>query len=202
MKYDPFVEEFRTAGGVIEDNELVTSLLSTLPDKYDSVVTVLETMDTCLFDKTKALLLEREMMLCDKSESEKHHKETQSAAFQGNSNRKYNKNKTKSSRKQHKAMKCWTCKGDGHISPNFPTKGGDGGSGNSGSSFASFAFMTSGTTDNTVKFWFDSGVTEHLVTDRSWLTSEYKLQRPLSIDVAKDKTSLEVTHGGSHTKAA
>lgn len=75
QRYDTLVEDFKIAGGVIEDDELVTSLLATLPEKFDNIVTVLETMDDLMYDRAKSLLLEHETRSKNKTvEEEEPHK--------------------------------------------------------------------------------------------------------------------------------
>lgn len=116
-RYDALVEDFRTAGGVIEDNELVTSLLATLPEKYDNIVTVLETMDDLFYDRAKALLLEREMKLNEKSG---HENETPiTTAFSTNKGKNSRRKPTKSKKKPNT---CWTCGEPNHKSPDCPQK--------------------------------------------------------------------------------
>lgn len=186
LNFDKLVSEYRSAGGDLDDEDLVETLLASLPDNYDNVVTVLETMEgDCTYDKAKTALLERELKLVEKHANANTETST-SVAFSSKKGKFNNRNRNRNKKKD---IRCYTCGEAGHKSPSCPKKG------TSTSNEHSYAFMTNGN-EKVISFYVDSGATEHWITDESLLNEVEKLDNPFHVQVAKEETSLEVTHGG------
>lgn len=184
-KYDALLDEFRAAGGTVDDDELLTSLLSTLPDKYDNIATVLENMENCTYDKAKTLLLEREMKFREKTETS----DVLNVAFNARKNIK----KKPSQKGRKKIGVCWTCSKPGHKSPDCPTKKSSGTESNFSNSFA---FMAGDMPVRKVTFLIDSGASEHMIADRSLLSVANKLTNAIKIQVAKEQESITAEYSG------
>lgn len=192
LRFDRLVVEYRSAGGDMEEDDLVETLLASLPDRFDNIVTILETMEECTYDKAKTALLERELKMVDKTESV-NVEQPSSVAFvskKGKFKEGYRNRKKKA--KKHE-IQCYTCHEFGHKSPNCPKKSS---TLSNNQTKSSFAFM-SGVEERIIRFYVDSGASEHWIIDRNNLTNEYVLDKPLTVQIAKEKESMEVKHGGT-----
>lgn len=193
QRFDALVDDYRISGGVMDEDEAVQTLLSALPEEYDNVATVVQSMTECQYDKVKSLLLEREQRLKGNKDSAEHE---QSIAFQA---RKGEKPRNKKKEKKKKPNTCWTCGAKDHKSPNCPKNTHKNGPNDGESHFSnSFAFMAGGSEHNgrKVSFYVDSGASEHLVSDESLLSEVVKLENPIQIQVAKDDASIVARVGG------
>lgn len=192
LRFDKLVAEYCAAGGVLDDDDQVEMLLATLPDRFDNVVTVLETLDDhCTYDRAKTALLERELKLTDRKETSHAEQPSSSVAFSSHQGKfKQNHNKQHSKGKK-KPIRCYNCGELNHKSPKCPKKETEG---QDGPSHSSFAFVAG--ESKVVSFYIDSGATEHLIADDSLLSHKEELRQPFNIQVAKKETSLPVTHGG------
>lgn len=205
-KFDALVDEFNAVGGKLESSELVMQLLISMPDDYENVVTILESMDEgrLTYDVAKGALLERELKLVDKNESKKD--DVSSAAFSSNkSNKGQNKYKGKK-KSSDREIKCFTCGEPGHKSPscskNSKSANLSGASGlgkdDENQVTRSHAMMcTGGANTNRIQFVIDSGATDHLIMDLDLLQAPRKLQFPIEFSLAGEQASLKATHGGT-----
>ncbi|KAK9674692.1 Zinc knuckle, partial [Popillia japonica] len=192
MKFETITRELKSVGGKLEEVDIVCQLLLTLPSSYDPIVTALETLDpqklTLEFVKSK--LLDQELK---KNSTQL---EDTRAAFSskfGNKGSKFNR-KTN----QGKIFKCYNCGKLGHKKVDCRLKKQVNEARNEESHIA---FVTGGqsteeTSDDIIKWYIDSGATDHMVNLCSYFC-EVKEIDPMKISVAKENASLSATKIGT-----
>lgn len=202
LKFDGLVRELKSMGAKIEDLDIVCHLLLTMPDSYDHVVTVLESVNPnkLTIEIVKGRLLDHankiKNLKGDKNESE------ESVAM----NAKGNKSKN---------IKCWNCGKMGYYSSkcklptNNKSKENDSKSNsnnkpqktanNASANDDEIAFMAhQNSTNTTVSKWYvDSGATDHMTNDDSYFYESVCLVKPINISVAKAGIALVATKIGN-----
>lgn len=194
-RFDKLLRDFRTAGGKIDDEEIVTQLLAVMPIKYDMVVTALETNEgkKLTYEHVKACLLEFKLKKQTHDESSK---PSSSSNDIGNSafNAKFNKKKKHHKKKQ--TVVCYKCGVEGHKI--FQCKKGEANNAsNSVDNSKHYAFMCdTNMSKNEINFIVDSGSTDHLMKNEKFLSGVKHIETPYEIDIAEDGVSVKATKGG------
>lgn len=218
LRFSALVEEFKSAGGTVDNDEIVVQLLATMPDEYDSVVTVLETLgDTAdsskklTLDRAKAVLIERELKLQSKKSETASTSAESSAAFNAQKQKTSSNPNSKYPNKQQKnksGLLCYNCGRAGHkqATCRFPPKDSTAAiatvastNANTNSSKGHAFMVGEGSTQaqDGVEFVVDSGATDHMINNMHLLHVSHKLQTPLKVKVAKEGSTINVTHGGT-----
>lgn len=116
-RFNLLIREFCAAGGVTSNEELVTDLLASLPEEFETHISVLEAMDVknaeLDLEAAQKFLLEvdlRKRLKKDESEG--------SSAFAS----KGNPRNPKASGSSDDDVTCFTCGKKGHKSPKCPDK--------------------------------------------------------------------------------
>ncbi|KAK9736894.1 hypothetical protein QE152_g11174 [Popillia japonica] len=187
------VRELKSVGATLEDIDIVCHLLLTLPKNFDPIVTALETMDAdkLKLEFVKGKLLDYEMKrrhevteACDTTASP--------AAFSSNFKPRYHNRKVplKPGRASHLKNKCWFRKQAQEVEKEVLHKKTE-----EHIAFVATALQTAST--NTVKWYVDSGATDHMVNSEYCFSSVKNLNNPVNISVAKNDESLRATKIGT-----
>ncbi|KAI5728895.1 hypothetical protein M8J77_025006 [Diaphorina citri] len=133
LKFDKLVRDLKTAGGNIEEMDIICHLLLTMPVEYNMVVTAIETLsDKLTLSFVKGRLLDEETKRNCKSknkmnESSVFHTQAVNHSSQRKSHSQYKGTsqsfpKSQSFAKPSKfQFKCHNCGGQGHMRSNCPT---------------------------------------------------------------------------------
>lgn len=154
------VDQLRACGDSINDSEVVTLLLCSLPEDYDTLITTLESRETSLtLDYVKQRVLHESLK---HSESEK----TVEAAFKvGRSNFKGNKSKDQNrGNVQREKRSCFNCGMVGHLKRDCRKKPSDNRveAKKVHSSQEEFCFHTPSQLNKSSNWFIDSGATNHM----------------------------------------
>lgn len=216
--FDDLITELVAAGAKLEEMDLVSHLLLTMPSEYDGVITALEILSedklTLTFVKNRLLDHETKIRSANKDICTK----VLIAVGENHQNKITNKNKYQNKRiikpynKTKRAVgdkKCHHCGRKGHFKidcfhykkqqqqqihkkENYKTAQAITTQVENG-----FAFMIKcqGTIDRT-SFLLDSGASDHMINDTSMFTHSIKLDPPLKISVAKSGQYIYATRKG------
>ena len=208
LRYDALIRELKDSGGNVTENEVVSYLLLSLPESYDSILTALETVDeeklNLSFVKEKLLNFELKMSETNGPSC------SREAAFQSKGN-VYKCGFCK--KKGHKWADCYLRKNSStsskhkhqvHLSQDGSTlieHSSDIEDQDSDSSqdvaFTSSVCAFNNEEEVGMTWILDSGATEHLCNDERWFTTLEKLDPPISIAIAKDDQTLSASHIGT-----
>lgn len=197
LKFDKNLRELQGSGQKMDEAFVVSILLLTLPKSFDSVVMALETVNdeklSVSFVKSKLLNVEfkRKSIKGEVNEG---------VAFAGKNNYKYKFNCYNCGRAGHKRSECRVKKQ--HFNKNrfnFQTKAQHS---EQVSSTDEIAFHTevaslNSCSEGSIKFYLDSGASEHMVNRKEYFTELRKLEKPIKIAVAKQNEVLYAYHSGS-----
>lgn len=189
IKFDQMMRMYRNAGGLIDDIDIVCRLLLSLGSHYDAVVTSLESQpeEQLTMDFVKCRLLDEEIKRKGAA-SEVREVKNDSAAFSGGAGRKQKQKK--------KVFKCFGCQKEGHKIADCPEKKAESKSSGKSSAHAAGSkksgvmFLTDGQAslckDNRIRWFIDSGATEHICNDKKLFSKLELLDEPMEIAVAKN----------------
>lgn len=199
-QFDQLIREYKTAGGSMPSDEILLCLLETMPEEYDSIVTVLQVQAkniTISLESAKNSLIEyeakkRKNMNCSNASND-------SVAFSARKGT-YQKNKNQPQNRGNGSVRCYNCNKQGHKADKCtepkkkksPNQGYD----RSWAVLGSTLLSSAGDGDEIV-FIIDSGATEHLVSDLSLLTDIKTLKKPFNLSVAKENQHLKVEQCGN-----
>lgn len=204
--FDVSAREYTSCGGTLAETELITIMISRLPDEFNGVVTAISALSETNFtkDKIRGILLEEECRIKGRTPSTSSSSELTAAFFNKFQIRCYNCNEM-----GHKADKCGklrkkdenTCNNN---QQNFQRKkkwNKNKGKNRKGPGGYSHALMVNNSEfipslSRKVRFICDSACSDHLTNDLSILKEVRNIQ-PLNIDIAKEGESLKVSHVGS-----
>lgn len=186
VMYDRLIRQYRNSGGKIDDIDVVCRLLLSLGTEYDAVVTSIESQpeEQLTMDFVKCRLLDEEIkrksLVEDAVEDRR-----EAAAFSGNSGRKPN---------QRKLFKCFGCQKEGHKLADCPKKkkqkekfSGNSAAYSTEKQEDGIMFLMDGQhEENRIKWYVDSGATEHICNDRRLFSKLTLLKQPMHIAVAKN----------------
>lgn len=179
VKFESAVRDLKSAGGQMDESDIVMQLLISLPSSFDNVVTALENLDEkeLTIDRVKSRLLDEELKRQMKVTT---NKDRSGSAFEA---KKTFAKKTFAKKK--KKVYCYGCVNVGHKKPDCPKKersanAGAGSASHSNRNFSMISAMATEVTPNTasddeVKFVVDSGCTDHIVSDVKLLVGVKKL---------------------------
>lgn len=194
LMFDNLVRELKSTGAKIEDLDVIIHLLLTMPDRFDHVVTVLESANPnkLTMETVKGRLLDHANKIESKSATVS---ETDSVAMNVKSK-----------------VKCYRCGRTGHMKPDCKVKlkgksktnGESAQTANSASTSSSkcerevafSAHCVEGNSSRT-NFIIDSGSSDHLVNSDKYFYESIVLAKPVEISVAKDGESLYATKIGN-----
>lgn len=209
--FDVVSREYKSAGGTLDNSELIVIMLSCLPDEFNGVVTAISTITEKQFtsDKVRGCLLEEESRIKDRLSLTSHGNETTTAFF-NNSN-----------------IRCYNCNGRGHTSTNCFKSQRQRDEGNEsdyrdnrdnkkkkkkfnrnwnnnykkpGGSGHVLMVSNENHTENEnpkiVRFVLDSGCSDHMTNDLSILR-DIKNIEPINISLANKGGSLKVSRIGT-----
>ena len=209
QEFEATCSEVRTAGGKVDDEEIVNQILVAMPQEYDSVVSAMDVM----FNKDKtAVTLEyvKNTLLAEEERIKKKHDSSQThhvfAAGNSWKGKKYWKRGNNFNRNSNKPPvdnvnsnfngKCFSCNLRGHKRSQCPKLNN---ANVTSEPSGEIAFMTSMETDNLpgkqikeeIIFVIDSGATGHLIqkTYKKYLTDIKNVS--LNINVAKANESIK-----------
>lgn len=198
LRFDRLTREYRNTGAVMEELDVICHLLVTLGPKFATVVTAIETMpeDKLSLEFVRCRLLDEETK--QKGSGAELFTSTDSTAFAGSH---------KKSRKKKK-LKCFGCQQEGHKLSECPKKTAEKGKFSKANladrGGISFVALNSECRDNVkisgqrrVKWFVDSGCSDHLVKDRELFEELKPLTKPVHIAVAKNDESIVATHSGT-----
>lgn len=121
IKFDSLMRDLESTGCKIDEDDKVCHLLLTMPKKYETVITVLETTTTDLtLDLVKSKLLDVELKLRNNSQLTKSDKSlTDDCSFSVGLGKGYNKSRPSSYDKQPKP-RCFRCNNYDHLIADCP----------------------------------------------------------------------------------
>lgn len=211
-QFDAIISDLRAAGAQMQETEIITHLLMTLPKSYESVRTALETLEPegLTVAKVKAQLFSEEIKRFELGESgvESAEGAISGAAFLG--------------RRKRFAGKCWQCKQVGHKANECP-RNEDYREREQGSERRSdkkvfqlnkdensfyredlnrggFAFVVKGkdsSSDDSGCCWLlDSGCTDHMVNSDGLFTFEKTFPLPYPVSLAEEGQIVRATKIG------
>lgn len=204
--FDVCAREYTSCGGTLDETELVTIMISRLPDEFNGVVTAISALSETNFtkDKIRGILLEEECRIKGRTPSTSSSSELTAAFFNKFQFRCFNCNEM-----GHKSDKCPKPRkrdenSGNNNQQNFPKKkkwNKNKGKNRKGPGGYSHALMVNNTdpilpTSKKVRFICDSACSDHLTNDLSILKGVKNIQ-PLNIDIAKEGESIKVSHVGS-----
>lgn len=200
LRFDKLVREYRGTGAEMDDLDVICHLLLTLGPNYATVVTALETMpeQNLTMEFVKCRLLDEETKQKG-ADIDSYPEKNDTTAFAG----------AKTRSKLLKKMRCFCCKKEGHKMANCPEKKKK--SINQKNQLNSNANVAESDDRNGVSFvgvrgvlkpqkmkWFiDSGASDHLVRDRELFIDLHSLENPIEIAVAKDGESIVAKQCGT-----
>lgn len=210
LKFDKLVRNLRSTGTKLEELDVVCHLLLTMPSKYNNVVTAVETLanDNLTIGFVKDRLKDEESKRNDVKKVNANELFS-STAFSSQSRQKVKGGQMNSTSKF--PFKCNYCEKVGHKladcrkrkydlkNKNKTTQSANtAGSEESNSKSDSFCFSvtTRNNVSNEVKWYLDSGATEHLINGDIPLCNVEKLQVPIKIKIAKTGTYLLAKRSG------
>lgn len=200
LRFDRLVREFRGTGAEMSDIDAVCHLLLTLGPAYGTVVTSIETMseENLTMEFVKCRLLDEETKQRGLG-VESFTPANETAAFSGT--------------KMQKKIRCFSCKKEGHKSVDCPEKKKKkpqhspkqhGAKANVAGSTERTSVCFVGVSGDAppdmqreVRWFLDSGVSDHLAWDRSLFTEMQKLSKPIQIAVAKDGEFIVAEYSGT-----
>ena len=208
LQFDKLIRNFRPTGGNLEELDIVCHLLLTMPSEYNNVVTAIETLAS---DKLTVVFVDNRNDTRKPNNSELF-SSTPFVTQQGR------KSKTGQGQRPDQGQghsqsglrfpfTCHYCQKRGHKASecrkkafdqkNEKTRSAAAGAENDGQ-LPSYCFSatTQNQTNNDVKFYLDSGATEHLINSSVELNSTKKLEVPVKIKVARTGSFLETNVSG------
>lgn len=218
LKFEETVRELKSVGAKLEEMDIICHLLLTLPKDYDAIVTALETLETekLTLEFVKGKLLDQEIKRQNQQEGISG--ET-SAVFLGNSkaatrnyqksqynqiNSRTGKNFTTSSQGKPFSFNCHNCGKPGHKRSECRwQKQAHQTNLNKSETSQHITFLatalqsTSETEETTVRWYVDSGATDHMVNSEEYFSNLCELENPIQISVAKSNESLYATKVGN-----
>lgn len=197
LKFDSLVADLEGAGCKLDQSDIISHLLLTLPDEYETVITTLETMvdeKVLTLDFVKSRLLDAELKIKGKELSQSSVDTCMFACY-------------KCGKKGHKAYQCRTNNNNNSIDRGMRRSRGRGAFRSRGRFNRSSAHMTQGDenlfvalsmdgsiteTDNLV-FIVDSGATHHFV--------QQKYERSMT-DIEELESEIKIKIANGHTLVA
>lgn len=222
--FDSCAREYTAAGGTLSQEDRIERLLISMPESYESVINVIESIDSkdLTFNDVKSKLLEEEMkkkIRTSKASNFKSENSAGAAFYSNNNNYHPNKNTNKPDR-----IYCYNCGDPGHKSPQCPKpkkpkkfnnnnynkknnrnanvaeRENDDNDDNYDRSFSLLGTVQTdnfcGSASDDLQFVIDSGCTDHIVNNRSSLVDIKKLDKPIEVSVAETGKAMTVTECG------
>lgn len=211
-EFEQTVYELKSAGGKMEESEIVLQLLSSIPESFQAVTTAIDIM-FCQDESKITLDFVKNKLLIEESRQSKSQEEIvgNEATFLS-SKKKWNKNfsKKENERKNFFSFKCHGYGVVGHkkyncpknqrkiekvnVADNLESEGKD-----------TITFLVSSENSlmsfnqnsNEIKFIVDSGATNHLVNKTTGNLLENKTKVSFSINVAKKGETIEASEQGN-----
>ena len=193
LQFDKLIRNLRTPDGNLEELDIVCHLLLTMPFEYNNVVTAIETLasDQLTVGFVKNRLLDEETKRND-TRKPNNSELSSSTAFvtQQRQNLKTGQGNSQSGLRfpftchccQKRGYEASECKKKAFDQKNEKTRSANASAGaeNDGQSPSDyFSATTQNQTSNDVKFYLDSGATEHVISRSVKLNSKKKLEVPL-----------------------
>lgn len=187
-------EQLRSAGENVADADIMTTLLCSLHDGYDPLITALESRPdsdlTLEFVKSR-LMHESVKIGRSFDESEK--------AFKA---KKFERGKQEFKKKEKSQLRCFGCNGVGHFKVNCPKRNQDKSKSQSAEAtattsamFADSSYCFSASSYRVDKYgWFvDSGCTNHMSSNRDWFSDLVPVK--VQVSVADDRVVMATGKG-------
>ena len=201
--FENLVRQLKVAGAKMEESDVLAQFFLTLPEKFDALVTALQSVDEDKLTLNKV----KERMYLEETKFQERQKESEStikAAFVSKSvEKKWDKPKFrgrcfKCNELGHKAHQCLKSDSGSDTKQKEKSKQGEARNVNIGSNAVSFmVYRNSNIYDcSKVRFYLDSGASDHLVKDKWCFESLKKLSEPFVINVAKDNQCISAMFGG------
>jgi len=194
MEFEAAVRAYKSAGGTVDESELVIFLLIAMPNEYNTVVATLETLEEhdLTMDRVKGRLLEAELKL----KSEKTNTDGTADGTPLSFETQVKITCYKCGKLGHKANKCKSKVGKKKFTKQQANSGNT--SKSDIGSDKPFAFLTTSRKKTYTNFEsvIDSGCTAHIINDDSLLPQSHSLDSPINIGVAKDGESMNAVKGG------
>lgn len=209
LKFDKIVRQLRSTGATLEETDIVCHLLLTMPSEYNTVVTAIETlsMENINLSFVKNRLLDEESKWND-SRKKSHSEVNPLTAFASRPGKSFaNKNKESRTKgngrfpfrchfcglKGHKKSKCYKFLSQSESKsanvidkePTITTE-----------ESCMFPAIIGDSSEDKIKWYLDSGATEHLIDDNVLLQNVKRLESPVKIKVAKSGIYLYAKHVG------
>lgn len=213
LAFDRLVRDLKNAGGTMTESDMVCHLLLTLPENYDNLVTAIETIndEKLSINFVKTRLLDEELK--QKGTSSFDTCESKNVAFYGNSGNYFKFQCHHCGRRGHKRDACRLLQGknfqkERHFQNNWQKKQ------NANVCFEEFSDILSeesNSDDDEIAFlsdtlqnphvsskWFlDSGCSDHMVTDITYLTDVKSLEQPIKVSIANKGGYMIATKSGN-----
>ena len=197
----------KAVGQELTDQDIVTSLLISLPKSFDALTDALEMLneDELTLEFVKGKLLNREQKQNEQKETDEGANTKNSAFLMQRENGNYQENTCFNCGKAgHKKQDCWSKGGGNYGNKNKSTSRQRAHLAKSTTEVKEennhkyrYAFMVSKTINKDSNTWYlDSGSTNHMVNDLKWFTT-YKKINNQEIQVAKDDITVTATHSGT-----
>jgi hypothetical protein len=209
-KFETLVNDLKSAGGSMDNKEIITTLLSSMPSQYQSVTRTVDILfhqnpESITLDFLKNQLLSEENRITDSSKNVSN----DSSAFVGYRKPRFFNRKPKYSVKdgndrhpnvQNKTFKfrCYECNEKGHRKVDCPKlKHPKSHMAHDDACFLSSDKEALSTSENVVTFVVDSGSTHHLVDSKTGIFLENVEIVDFDVQVAKHGQTLKATRCGS-----
>lgn len=209
LKFDKLIRELKQTGATLEETDVVCHLFLTMPPEMDTVVTALETLSkedlTIAFVKNR--LMDEETKKRGQGKNV-HNEEAPSTAFAaGKKNTAWQRLGDKHAGKSKYSgtnfpYRCHGCGKIGHkradcrnLKKNDSTNANLANDEKESDNF-SFMATTADQEGTKTKFFLDSGASDHLVREDEELLNVRKLEKSITIKVAKSGASLKATYTG------
>ena len=162
LEFEKTVSELKNAGGKIEDTEVISQLLASMPESYQSVVTALDVL-FCQDNKSVTFDFVKSKLLFEETRQTKDEEETSSSAFVGQNTKRYE------FRKKKFPYRCYSCGKKGHKRSDCPGKSKANVTEKENEDEVCFITTESGEAlssqikSGSIEFVVDSGATNHLI---------------------------------------